>query len=262
MNFVSEYIKYLVNAKGRHGIHSPFVYDLVDCCLQIQPEADFSRDLQSLKKKLSKDRTEIEIEDAGAGSKTLGTRRRINDIYRTASSKGVYADLLYQLSNHYRPKRMLEFGTSLGIGTICLAAGNPTGSVVSVDACGETHKLAQTNISAFRLSNVRLINATFSAFLEAHRAEDFDLIFIDGHHQGDALKKYVRQLLPFSNENTIFVLDDIRWSKDMLDAWNELKESADFHVTLDLFRMGVLIRRPQQVKEHFVVKLKQVLNGF
>lgn len=262
MNFVSEYIKYLVNAKGRHGIHSPFVYDLVDCCLQIQPEADFSRDLQSLKKKLSKDRTEIEVQDAGAGSKTLGTRRRVNDIYRTASSKGVYADLLYQLSNHYRPKRMLEFGTSLGIGTICLAAGNPTGSVVSVDACGETHKLAQTNISAFRLSNVRLINATFSAFLEAHRAEDFDLIFIDGHHQGDALKNYVRLLLPFSNENTIFVLDDIRWSKDMLDAWNELKESADFHVTLDLFRMGVLIRRPQQVKEHFVVKLKQVLNGF
>ena len=35
MNRFIEIIKYTWKAKGRHGIHSPFVYDLVDICFRI-----------------------------------------------------------------------------------------------------------------------------------------------------------------------------------------------------------------------------------
>ena len=35
MNLVFEYIKYKWKAKGRHGIHSPFVYELVDKAFKI-----------------------------------------------------------------------------------------------------------------------------------------------------------------------------------------------------------------------------------
>ncbi len=35
MNRFFEIIKYTWKAKGRHGIHSPFVYDLVDICFRI-----------------------------------------------------------------------------------------------------------------------------------------------------------------------------------------------------------------------------------
>lgn len=35
MNRFFEIIKYTWKAKGRHGIHSPFVYDLVDICFKI-----------------------------------------------------------------------------------------------------------------------------------------------------------------------------------------------------------------------------------
>lgn len=35
MNRFFEIIKYTWKAKGRHGIHSPFVYDLVDTCFKI-----------------------------------------------------------------------------------------------------------------------------------------------------------------------------------------------------------------------------------
>lgn len=262
MNFASEYIKYLVNAKGRHGIHSPFVYDFVDCCLRIKPDEAFLKSVQSLKKKLSQDNREIEIHDAGAGSKKLGKVRKVNQIYRTASSKGVYADLLYQLTSHYKPQHVLELGTSLGIGTLYLASGNNFSKIVSVDACSKTSQLAQANISAFQLSNVEFVQATFLEYLRGCKDLKFDLVYIDGHHDGDALKQYVQILLPLTTDDTIFVLDDIRWSNSMWQAWNELKASSIFHVSLDLFRMGILIRRPQQVKEHFVVKLNNVLTGF
>ncbi len=262
MNFVSEYIKYFIKSKGRHGIHSPFVYELLDKCLKIKTPNEFISTLNQLQKSLSSNKTLIQIEDAGAGSKKLTNQRTIKSIYKTASCKGVYAKLLFQLSNHYKPKNILELGTSLGIGTIHLAFGNPAAKVTTVDACKNTLKIAQLNFAKLNLQNIKVVNAKFEDYLMQENRIIFDLVYIDGHHDGKALKKYLGLLSKITDENTIFLLDDIRWSKDMFESWSEIICSEEFHLTMDLFRMGIIIRRPQQVKEHFVIKLKNVLSGF
>lgn len=260
MNFVSEYIKYLFNAKGRHGIHSPFVYDFVDNCLRLKPDAGFLAAMKLLRNTLSADNTLVEVADFGAGSRKLGSTRSVRSIYKTASSKGVYATLLYQLSSHYRPRNVLELGTSLGLGTIHLAAGAK--QVVSVEACAHTLAIAQQNIASLQLENITLVHATFDAFFDENtEGTKFDLVYIDGHHDGEALQKYMRKLRRFTDDNTIFVLDDIRWSDGMFSAWKTLAASGEFHLSMDLFRMGILARRPGQVKEHFVIRLKNVLGG-
>ena len=55
----------------------------------------------------------------------------------------------------------------------------------------------------------------------------------------------------------LLVLDDIRWSNSMLSAWNALKGNKKYHISMDFFRMGILIKRPQQEKEDFMLKLKR-----
>lgn len=262
MNFVSEYIKYFIKSKGRHGIHSPFVYELLDKCLKIKTPNEFISTLKELQKSLSSNKTLIQIEDAGAGSKKLSNERTIKSIYKTASCKGVYAKLLFQLSNYYKPKNILELGTSLGIGTIHLSSGNPRANIVTVDACKNTIELARLNFLKLNLQNIEVVNAKFEDYLMQENRIIFNLVYIDGHHDGKALKKYLRLLSKITDENTIFLLDDIRWSKDMFESWNEILSSEEFHLTMDLLRMGIIIRRPQQVKEHFVIKLKNVLSGF
>ena len=97
--------------------------------------------------------------------------------------------------------------------------------------------------------------STFDYFLENYTGDQFDLVFVDGHHDGEALKKYMSQLEKFTHNDTIFILDDIRWSDSMLDAWKWFVQHPDYHVTMDLFRMGIVLKRPQQVKEHFTIKL-------
>ena len=82
-------------------------------------------------------------------------------------------------------------------------------------------------------------------------------MFIDGHHDGKALLEYLDALSPFTDEDTIFILDDIRWSNSMLDSWNKLKASDIYHLSMDFFRMGVLVKRPQQVKENFILRFKK-----
>jgi hypothetical protein len=64
----------------------------------------------------------------------------------------------------------------------------------------------------------------------------------------------MEKLEAYSHNDTFFLLDDIRWSNSMFEAWNQLRQSDKFHVSIDLFRMGILVPRKQQQKEHFVLK--------
>jgi len=253
VNIVFEYIKYKWNAKGRHGIHSPFVYDLVDKTFKIEiPKSDFTL-LNQTFKALGSNKKIINIKDFGAGSQKLGNQRSIQQIFRISSSKGHYGRILFQLSNYFQPKKILEFGTSLGIGTLHFHLGNPTSQITTVEACPETLSFTQDFLKD-KVSNVNFIESTFSDFLTQISSEKYDLIFVDGHHDGKATIEYMQKLEKHSHNETIFILDDIRWSDDMFKAWNSLKNSNNYNVSIDLFRMGILIPRKQQVKEHFVLK--------
>ncbi len=249
-----EYIKYLFNSKNRYDIHSPFVYDFVNSCFKLKFDNSFKRQRKSLTSTYLRNQNKILITDAGAGSKKLGNERIVSRIFKTGSTKGKYADLLFKLVNYYQPSRILEMGTSLGFGTFHLAAGNAKGKVLSIDACTNTQNTARSSLDKFELDNIEFINDTFSHFFKKYHGDKFDFVFVDGHHDGNALKDYMTTLEKFSHENTIFVLDDIRWSKSMKDAWLELIKMEKYHVSIDLFRMGILIKRPHQAKEHFVIK--------
>lgn len=255
MNIGVEYIKYRWNAKGRHGIHSPFVYDLVDKCLKIKLADTDKKSLESLFSKLENDKSTIEIADFGAGSKKLTHTRSIESIFKTSSSKGKYGQLLYQLARFYSPKTILEFGTSLGVGTAYMQLGNPDASITTIEACENTRKKALENFEILGLNNVDSQNMTFDSYLKTTPAStSFDLIFVDGHHDGEALISYMKQLRPYAHDETLFVLDDIRWSASMLEAWNKIVADENYHVTLDFFRFGIVVQRKHQVKEHFILK--------
>jgi predicted O-methyltransferase YrrM len=193
------------------------------------------------------------VEDFGAGSKKLKKFRKISALFKTSSSKGKYADLLYRIADFYKPNTILEFGTSLGIGTLHLQKGNPKSKITTIEACNETRKKALEHFESFNLS-INSVHSTFQDFLNLHNLEKFDLIFVDGHHDGAALQSYIEQLEKISHNETIYILDDIRWSSSMYEAWKQLIKSEKFHVTIDLFRFGIIIPRKQQKKQHFVVR--------
>ncbi len=249
-----EYIKYRWKAKGRHGIHSPFVYDFVDKCLKITFSSQDRKKLWGVFNQLRKDKRTIDIDDFGAGSKKLGNKRKISTIFKTSSSKGKYGRLLYCLSKHYSFQNCLELGTSLGVGAMHLSLGNPNTKITTVEACKNTRSIALENLKDY--PNVSCILDTFDHFLEQlDRSVCYDFIYIDGHHDGDALIHYLELLTPFTHDDTLFLLDDIRWSDSMLNAWQRIQNNPDFHLTIDLFRVGLISKRPKQEKEHFVIKL-------
>lgn len=251
MNIVAEYIKYLATSKRRHGVHSPFMYEFGDKVLKTSVETSDKKAITVLVNALKNNSNTIEIKDYGAGSKRLKKQRKINDILKTSSSQGKYGELLYKLCKFYKPNNILEFGTSLGIGSAWMKLGNPNSNITTVEGCPNTFAVAKTNLASY---NVEPINAVFTDYLKNLTNEKFNLVFIDGHHDGKATINYVNALKNHAEDNTIFILDDIRWNDDMFKAWQQLVQDQDFHVSIDIFRMGILIPRKTQEKQHFSVR--------
>ncbi|MEJ6505836.1 MAG: class I SAM-dependent methyltransferase [Crocinitomicaceae bacterium] len=254
MNIFFEYIKYRWIAKGLQGIHSPFVFNFIKDGMSAKLSKESKESIFTFAFKNKMNSNVVNVEDHGAKSKKLKNSRKVKQIFRTSSSFGKNGMLLFRLCHHFKPKNILELGTSVGMGSLYMHFGNPKSKIITIEGCPETYALAKENLSQYPIS---LINNTFEQALKEVEVQKFDLIFIDGHHDGVALKRYIDILEQYAHDDTLFVLDDIRWSQSMFDSWDQLKSSDTYNLSMDFFGMGVLIKRPQQVKENFILKLKK-----
>ena len=254
MNIFFEYIKYRWNAKELQGIHSPFVFDLMSTGLTKSMSKEDELAVLKFVSSNKDNNSEINISDYGAKSKKLKQKRVIKQVFKTSSSFGKNGRLLFKLCAHFKPKQILELGTSIGMGALYMHLGAPDSNLITIEGCKETYAFAKKNLAPYP---ILLLNNTFEDGIKKLKPTRFDLVFIDGHHDGKALIKYIKDLEGHTHDQTIFILDDIRWSKSMLDSWNNLIKSDAFNLSMDFFRMGVLIKRPQQVKEHFILKLRK-----
>ena len=57
-----------------------------------------------------------------------------------------------------------------------------------------------------------------------------------------------------SHKKTIFIFDDIHYSKSMEEAWRQIKQQADVTITIDLFFIGLVWIDPSLSKENFVLR--------
>ncbi len=81
-----------------------------------------------------------------------------------------------------------------------------------------------------------------------------DLVFFDGNHRKEPTLRYFHSCLKGVNNNSIFVFDDIHWSKEMHQAWNEIIQHPDVTISVDLFRMGIVFFRKESKKQHFTIR--------
>lgn len=245
MNLALEYIKYRWNCWKQSGNTNSSKVGIIQTCSNSEPSQADAKIIQKLLNRLKEDSRTIEVHDFGAGSKKLTQRRSIASILKTSSSKGKYGSLLYSLAKHTDSKHILELGTSIGIGSVYLKLGAPNARITSIEACPNTAKIASENFDDIGIE-IELINETFVDYFKRTKNSQvtYDIVFVDGHHDGEALLNYMKDLESQLSNQAIVIVDDIRWSKSMKNAWMELSESQTFSVTIDLFRMGILAKEP------------------
>jgi predicted O-methyltransferase YrrM len=252
---IKAYLKYRNQAVNEHKIHSPFVFEFFN---EIIKKAKYLEDesIETMRRNLLKKKDKkVQVNDLGQGSrKSENNERSISEMVKVQSISRKYGRLLSRIVQHYQLDNCLELGTSLGFGTAYLSQNAK--KVVTIEGCENTQIQAKKIWGDIPKAKNQYVLGDFSTALPKvlGQMEKVDLAYIDGNHGYEPTLKYFEMILEKAHNNTFIVFDDINWSLGMRKAWDEIVASNKINLSMELFRMGIVLKRSEQAKEPFVLK--------
>ncbi|MDQ1332342.1 MAG: hypothetical protein QG576_376 [Bacteroidota bacterium] len=254
-----KYLIYILTARHKkgHGINSPFVFDMVLRIFRNKTNPETVLLIERIRKKNKSDKRTITVLDLGAGSvKMQKSLRKVSDIARISAVPEKYGVLLSRLAAEFGKPDIVEFGTSLGFSTMYLAAGSPGSVIYTMEGCPATSEIAKENFREAGINNINILTGSFQDLIPELRKKTVNpgLIFIDGNHRKDPLNDYFRQMAGMAGKSTLIVIDDIHHSKEMEEAWTEIKRHEKVTFTVDIFRMGLVFFREGMNHLNYVIR--------
>lgn len=251
------FIRYYFKAKTKYDVHSPFVYEFTDQVLEDERWFYAFNEIEAIRQYMLKDKRTIEVRDMGAGSQVLNNKvRSIASLARHSANQAFVCRWLFKMVNLYKPTTLLELGTSLGVSTNYQAAASLNAQMITIEGCPNTAHLAKGNFKLLKTSNVQVLEGHFDETLPKafQQLGSLDYVFVDGNHREAPTLKYFDACLRHAHENSVFVFDDVHWSKGMEAAWEQIKQHPKVTISIDLFFFGVVFfRKEPKVKQHFTL---------
>lgn len=248
---ISYYLKFLFQGINKYNIHSPLVHDFIENVLDNSVKYYSFIGIEHVRSLLLKQNEAIELKDLGAGSKSIkSSLSTINILTKKVQSTPEKAQILFRIVSFFQKKNILEIGTSLGLTTAYLSNANKNGQITTIEGDQRVSNLAQKNFNTLKLNNIKLINEPFDEIIPQLLKNKFDLVFFDGNHSKEATLRYFYWLVEYANEDSIFIFDDIYWSSEMKQAWQEICNFDKVMLSLDIFSLGIVFFKKNREKEH------------
>ena len=250
---IISYLKYLSKAGNAHHLHSPFAFDLYTNIIATKKNYYCFSNIEALRLKLLDDHKQFEKIEFGTGKNRIV---RVSEVAKQSVKPAKEGQLLFKLIEHAGSKKIIELGTSLGLSTAYMASVDTHSKVITLEGCTHTLEIAKNNFDVLRLKNIQGIQGDFKETLPKalQQLGEVDFVFFDGNHQYEATMKYFTECLPHIHSKTIFVFDDIYWSKGMTQAWQEICAHSSVKLSIDLFSLGLVFFAPELSKQHVTLR--------
>lgn len=255
---VFSYIRYLLQARDWHSVHSPFVFGLIEHALRPGPGLPAYAPAEKTRRALMGSRQSLLVTDYGSGGlKRRQYVKKVSVIARNSGKDKKAGRMLHRLAQYFSPAVVLELGTSLGIGTLYLRTATPGADLHTLEGCPATAALAAKNFEQTGFGDIRVHTGPFDETLPALLASGLrpDFVFIDGNHLLEPTLRYFELLLQYSGPETVMIFDDIHWSKGMEEAWRQITSHPSVRVSIDLFQMGLVFFNPGLSPEKFILRV-------
>lgn len=237
---IVDYLKYRLKSVSEHGVHSPFVFDLVTNVIYTDKDYYAYKGLERFREQLLR-------------SDKLVDNLKISELAADALTPK-YVKLLLRLANRFQPDTILEIGNSIGIETAYMASANSAAKIIKLESSKNLAVVLKENFKALKLDNIAIVTEPLEKLpVVLDRLNTLGFVFINMQSSEEVLNSF-SQSLAKANENSVFVINDIAVSKEMKSVWEEIKNNDAVSVTVDLFQLGIVFFRREQVKEHFLIR--------
>jgi predicted O-methyltransferase YrrM len=251
-----KYLPFLLKACNQHGVHSPFIYQLVTQCFYKKINKNLWKAFLNTRQYFKDNREKINITDFGAQSKIFKSNaQQISKIAKVAGISNKKAKILIKTINYFKPEKILELGTSLSLGTLAIRTENDAVSILTLEECPEISKTIQQLFGKNNFKGIEIIHGNFSKTLSmCIQNKQFDCVLFDRNHTKIATLNYFEECLKTIHNNSFFIFDGIYWTAEMQEAWSIIKKHSKVTVTVDVFYFGIVFFRKEQAKEHFKIR--------
>jgi len=250
------YFGYILSAKTKHAVHSPFLFDFTTKVLNAEnSHPDFEK-IEQIRTEMLNSNAVIAVEDFGAVEREKYTKK-LSAIVQSAGKNAKYCKLLYRIIDFYQPQICLELGTNTGISSMYQALGlKPESHLFTVEGSTALAEIAKHNLDKLGIDNTQVVIAKFNDILPnmLSKLQRIDYAFIDGNHTKTATIEYFEQILPYCHGQTILIFDDINWSSGMQTAWHTIKDHPAVKATVDLYFMGIVFFNESLTKQEFTLR--------
>jgi len=249
-----DFIRHRFSSKTRHGVHSPFVYELIDQCIYASDPMP-TKAVISFFERLKQDSSPLKGMDYG---KNVETSVSVSLYARRSAMPNFQVALLHRLVHFLKPTSVLELGSNLGKSLAAMASVDNSISITGVEGNSDVADFANHSLEKLQLANAKVYCAAFDQFLSEGN-ETYDLIFLDGDHHYDPTMRYFKAIKERLNVGGVIVLHDLYYSKGMKRAWAEIKKDRNVTITIDLFFFGLVWIDKSQAKENFSIQFPSSL---
>jgi len=256
-----DYFIYLVQSTNHHGVHSPFVYDFADNVLYRQLANSYEPAAELCRKRMLQSDAKLLLD-----SKL--TAQALSNIANNRIPLAKYNRLLFRwIQYKHLGANIIEIGSSLGVLPLYLQRGNIhyghelIQRFFSYDRSKKVNEITQFNLRSYE-NNELVISHPFT--------EIPDIIDHVCHHSlpnskisllviNDTLTdSEFWSILDFAStrmeSNGCIAILGINKSVDSRLRWQQLENDDNFRVTINLFGMGLVFARKEQIKEAFLLR--------
>lgn len=158
---------------------------------------------------------------------------KIQNLY-TSKINSKHLKLIYRIINHYKSENILEIGNSNLLDSIFL-------SNIQLKA-----NVFFSNVKTNEISEIKTQNNI--------QSESFDFAFYNlKNNDNFTLSEFMNHIKYFHN-NSIVAINNIHQSKEIEEVWRKIITQKEVTISIDLFFIGLLFFRKEQVKENFIIR--------
>lgn len=242
---IVDYISYYMSGTTRHGLHSPFVYNFADFVLYQNSNMNFEMiENQRLSMIQSKSKFEKISLSEFAANNTL---------------KAKYGRLLQRMTDFYPIQSILEIGNNSGIESNYLLS-----NIVINQKHLEFYSTLEVNdyFQKVRNETVSAFDQFYQAnFVEIHKNDQLmnhqlvDLMVFHGQpNDAEQFWKFYDQYKFNLGTQSMLILTNIRITHEHYLIWNQMSHLNEVTASIELFNMGILFFRTEQLQQKFILR--------